>query len=131
MEEAVTVESKKKKKKKKKNQFTLQCLTLRSQVYLRDGFAQTTVCAATLREKFQIKIFYLTQSQYTETGPTSPSVDPITPGGWQGSYWSASFSLTGMIRPGKQEEYCRQKSGNRTLEYSPVIFSVAGISRNR
>ena len=27
---------------------------------------------------------YLTQSQYTDTGPTSPSADPITPGAWQG-----------------------------------------------
>ena len=31
--------------------------------------------------------FYLTQSQYTDTGPTSPSADPITPGAWQGSHW--------------------------------------------
>ena len=29
--------------------------------------------------------FYLTQSQYTDTGPTSPSTDPITPGAWQGT----------------------------------------------
>ena len=35
--------------------------------------------------------FYLTQSQYTDTGPTSPSADPITPGAWQGSPWSANF----------------------------------------
>ena len=35
--------------------------------------------------------FYLTQAQYTDTGPTSPSADPITPGAWQGSYWSANF----------------------------------------
>ena len=35
--------------------------------------------------------FHLTQSQYTETGPTSPSTDPITPGAWQGSDWSANF----------------------------------------
>ena len=34
--------------------------------------------------------FYLTQSQYTDTGPTSPSADPITPGVWQGSHWSAN-----------------------------------------
>ena len=34
--------------------------------------------------------FYLTQSQYTDTGPTSPSFDPITPGAWQGSHWSAN-----------------------------------------
>ena len=35
--------------------------------------------------------FYLTQSQYTDTGLTSPSADPITPGAWQGSHWSANF----------------------------------------
>ena len=35
--------------------------------------------------------FYLTQSQYTDTGPTSPSADPRTPGAWQGSHWSAHF----------------------------------------
>ena len=35
--------------------------------------------------------FYLTQTQYTDTGPTSPSDDPITPGTWQGSRWSANF----------------------------------------
>ena len=28
--------------------------------------------------------FYLTQSQYTDTGPTSTRADPITPGAWQG-----------------------------------------------
>ena len=37
------------------------------------------------------QMFYLTQSQYTDTGPTSPSADPITPGAWQGSHWSAKF----------------------------------------
>ena len=35
--------------------------------------------------------FCLTQSQCTDTGPTSPSADPITPGAWQGSHWSANF----------------------------------------
>ena len=45
--------------------------------------------------------FYLTQSQYIDTGPTSPSVDPITPGAWQGSHWSANFEVTGMTRPRK------------------------------
>ena len=34
--------------------------------------------------------FHLTQSQYTDTWPTSPSIDPITPGAWQGSHWSAN-----------------------------------------
>ena len=35
--------------------------------------------------------FYFTQSQYTDTGPTSPSADPITPFAWQGSHWSVNF----------------------------------------
>ena len=46
-------------------------------------------------------MFYLTQSQYTDTRPTSPSADPITPGAWQGSHWSANFEVTGMTRPRK------------------------------
>ena len=45
--------------------------------------------------------FHLTQSQYTDTGPTSPSADPITPGAWQGSHWSANFEVTGMTPPRK------------------------------
>ena len=35
--------------------------------------------------------FYLTQLQHTDTGPTSPSADPMMPGAWQGSHWSAIF----------------------------------------
>ena len=45
--------------------------------------------------------FYLTQSQYTDNGPTSPSTDPITPDAWQGSHWRATFLVTGMTRPVK------------------------------
>ena len=45
--------------------------------------------------------FHLTQSQYTDTGPTSPSADPTTPDAWQGSHRSANFEVTGMTRPRK------------------------------
>ena len=45
--------------------------------------------------------FHLTQSQYTDSGSTSSSADPITPGTWQGSHWSANFEVTGMTRPRK------------------------------
>ena len=45
--------------------------------------------------------FHLTQSQYTDTGPTSPTAEPITPGAWQGSHWSANCYVTGMTRPRK------------------------------
>ena len=57
--------------------------------------------------------FYLTQSQYTDTGPTSPSADPTTPGTWQGSHWSANFWVTGMTWPRKNPG----ASGIRTQDF--------------
>ena len=45
--------------------------------------------------------FYLIQSQYTDTGSTSPSADPITLGAWQGSHRIANFQVTGMTPPRK------------------------------
>ena len=45
--------------------------------------------------------FNVTQSQHTDIGPTTPSTDPITPGAWQVSHWSANFEVTGMTRPRK------------------------------
>ena len=61
--------------------------------------------------------FYLTQSQYTDTGPTSPSADPITPGAWQGSHWSANFEVTGMTRPKKKSRRKRDSNpGPSALE---------------
>ena len=61
--------------------------------------------------------FYLTQSQYTDTGPTSASADPITPGAWQGSHWSANFEVTGMTRPRKKSRRKRDSNpGPSALE---------------
>ena len=40
--------------------------------------------------------YHLTQSGYTDTGPTSPRAGPLTPSAWQGSHWSA----TNKTRPG-------------------------------
>ena len=49
-----------------------------SNVYLRKG-SLTISCAATLRQRLQINLqCYLTQSQNADTGPTSPSADPIS-----------------------------------------------------
>ena len=55
--------------------------------------------------------FYLTQSQYTDSGPTSPSTNPITPGAWQGSHWSANFEVTGMTQPRKNPGASRIEPG--------------------
>ena len=62
--------------------------------------------------------FHLTQSQYTDTGPTSPSADPITPGAWQGRHWSANFLVTGMTRP--------RKKSLRKRGFEPGIFRSRG-----
>ena len=35
--------------------------------------------------------FYLTQSQYADTRPSSAIADPIRPGVWQSSHWSVNF----------------------------------------
>ena len=60
-------------------------------VYLRDGSAQTILLAAATEIEVADQSFYFTQSQYANTGQTSPSADPITPCAWQGSHWSANF----------------------------------------
>ena len=45
--------------------------------------------------------FHLTQSQYTDTGPTGPRAEPISPGVWQGIHCSTYFEVTDMTRHGK------------------------------
>ena len=44
---------------------------------------------------------YLTQSQYTDTGRTSPSADTITPGTRQGNHYGANVEVTGWLDPDK------------------------------
>ena len=78
------------------------CLTSQQQASVSQGriCSDSFTCCHTEIEVAD-QTFYLTQSQYTDTGPTSPSVDPITPGAWQGSHWSANFEVPGMTRPRK------------------------------
>ena len=68
------------------------CLTSQQQASVSQGriCSDNFTCCHT-EIKVADQTFYLTQSQYTDTGPTSPSADPITPGAWQGSHWSANF----------------------------------------
>ena len=68
------------------------CLTSQQQASVSQGriCSDNFTCCHTEIEVAD-PMFYLTQSQYTDTGPTSPSADPITPGAWQGSHWSANF----------------------------------------
>ena len=68
------------------------CLTSQQRASASKGriFSDNFMCCHTEIEVVD-QAFCLTQSQYTETGPTSPSVNPIMPGAWQGSHWSANF----------------------------------------
>ena len=61
-------------------------------VYLRDGDMLNFTCCHTEVEAAD-QTFYLTQSQYTDTQPTRTSADPISPGAWQGSHWSANVNV--------------------------------------
>ena len=72
------------------------CLTFQQHVSVSQGQICSILRAATLEIEAADPTFHLTQSQYTDTGPTSPSTDPITPGAWQDSHWSANFYVTGM-----------------------------------
>ena len=68
------------------------CLTSQQHASVSQGWicSDNLTCCHTEIE-FADHTFHLTQSQYTGTGPTSPSADPITPGAWQGSHWSANI----------------------------------------
>ena len=68
------------------------CLTSQQHASVSQGRSCSDNCTCCHTEmKVADQTFYLTQSQYTDTGPTSPSADPIKPGAWQGSHCCASF----------------------------------------
>ena len=70
-------------------------------VYLRDRSAQIIFTCRHTERKVADQTLHLTQSQYTDTGPASPSTDSIGPGACQGSQWSVSVLVTCMTRPWK------------------------------
>ena len=94
------------------------CLTSQQQARVSQGriCSDNFTCCHTKTEVAD-QTFYLTQSQHTDTGPTSPSADPKTPGAWQGSHWSANFEVTGMTRPRKKSRRQRESNpGSSALE---------------
>ena len=82
------------------------CLTSQQHESVSQGriYSDKFTCCHT-EIKVADQTFHLTQSQYTDSGPTSPNTDPITPGVYQGSYWSAHFEVTGMTRPWKKSRH--------------------------
>ena len=73
-------------------QLIFGCLTSQQHASVSQGWicSDNFTCCHTEIEVAD-QTFYLTQSLYTDTGPTSPSADLIMPGAWQGSLWSANF----------------------------------------
>ena len=70
----------------------LACLKSHQQVSVSQGriCSDNFTCCHTEIEVAD-QTFQFTQSQYTATGPTSRSTDPVTPGAWQGSHWRANL----------------------------------------
>ena len=62
-------------------EFGLQCTSVSQGRICSDN----CICCHTEKEAAD-QACYLSQSQYTDTGPTSPSADPIRPGSWQDSH---------------------------------------------
>ena len=69
--------------------------------------------------------FHLTQSRYTDTGPTSPSTDPITSGSWQGSqFLSHWYDST----PEKSRRKRDSNPGSSTLEADALTTKPTRLS---
>ena len=80
----------------------LACLTSQQHAAVSQGRICSDNCTCCHTEiEVADQTFYLTHSQYTDSGSTSPSTNPITPGDWQGSHRGVNFEVTGMTRPGK------------------------------
>ena len=80
----------------------LACLTSQQQASVSQGRICSGSCTCCHTEiEIADQTLQHTQSQYTDTRPTSPSADPITPGALQDVHWSANFYVTGVTRTSK------------------------------
>ena len=76
-------------------------------------FSNNCTCCHT-ETKVAVQAFYVTQTRFTDTKPTSPALTLFTLRAWQGSPWSTKFYVTGMTRPGNIPQ---GKSGNQTQAF--------------
>ena len=68
------------------------CLTSKQHASVSRGWTcEDNFSCCHTETKVADQTFYLTQSQYTDTRPASPSTDPLMPAAWQVSHWSANF----------------------------------------
>ena len=72
--------------------------------------------------EFADQAFYLTQSQYTDTGPTSPSPDLIIPGAWQGIATGVPiFNSPAWLDPKNSRRKRDSNLGSSALEADEVV----------
>ena len=99
-------------KHKFKRSYGSRCRTFQQH----SGASQTLVClnsCTSCHAEIEVadETFRLTQSQYSDTGPTSPSADSIMPGAFQGNT-GESFILKSLVRPHLEKD--PRQSGNQT-----------------
>ena len=103
------------------------CLTSQQQASVSRGRICSYKCTCCHTEKeVADQTFYLTQARYTDTRPTSPGTDPMTPGAQQGSHWCARF-LSHLNDSTRKKNH--GASGNRTPD--PPLSRCCPISTHR
>ena len=109
------------------------CLTSQQQASVSQGRICSDNCTCCHTEiEVADPTFYLTQSQYTDTGPTSPSADPRTPGAWQGNHWSAQFlSHWYDSAPKKSRRKQDSNPGSSALEADALPLGQRGGRRGK
>ena len=82
----IAIKQKTKYARKRETCLLVACLTSQQHASVSQGRICSDNCTCCHTEtEVADPTFHLSQSQYTDTGPTSPSADPITPCAWQGS----------------------------------------------
>ena len=110
------------------------CVTSQQQASVFQGRICSVNCTCCHTEiEVADQTFHLTQSQYTDTGPTSPSADPITPGAWQGSHWSANVDKSHWYDSTPKKSWRKRDSnpGSSALEADTLSLGQWGSESRR
>ena len=110
--------------------FFLGCLTSQQHASVYQGRICSdnfTCCHAEI--EVADRTFNLTQSQYSDTGPTSPITDPITPGAWQGSHCCANLSHWYDSPREKSRRKRDSNTGSSALEADTLTTGLTGRSK--
>ena len=90
-------------------------------MYFGDGSTQTIAWCCHTKIEVVDQHFHLAQSQYIDTGPTSPRAKLVMPGAWQDNHWSAYIEVTSMTRP---REIPTEKAESKLLHPRKVCMKT-------